>query len=203
MLSRRKLIIGSAASATALLPAAKVLGANTAPYANGRPAPSERSFRSETIDSLIREVKGKIGDKKLAALFENCFPNTLDTTVQLGTLEGREDTFIITGDINAMWLRDSCAQVWPYLPYVKQDKDLRRLFRGLIHRHATSILVDPYANAFMRDPAAKSNLEWSLKDITEMKPGVAERKWEIDSLCYSVRLSYGYWKQTGDHSVFD
>ena len=203
MLSRRKLILGSAITAATFGSSGKVLAGTPNKLVNRRPPEAERSFRSATIDEITREVKQKIGDKKLAQLFENCFPNTLDTTVETGTLEGKEDTFIITGDIHAMWLRDSCAQVWPYLPYIKQDKALQGLFRGLIYRHARCILIDPYANAFMRDPNASSDLEWSLQDMTEMKPGVAERKWEIDSLCYSVRLSYGYWKQTGDTQVFD
>lgn len=202
MITRRNLLKGLAASSAAI-PFASSLALTSAGVASGRPAPDHRSFRSTKIDSVVKTVKAEIGDKKLATLFENCFPNTLDTTVQTGVINGKPDTFIITGDIDAMWLRDSCAQVWPYLPYVNQDKALQTMFRGLIHRHAMSIIIDPYANAFMRDPTAKSNLEWSTHDHTEMKPGVAERKWEIDSLCYAVRLSHGYWKQTGDTAPFD
>src|SRR6185503_10233803 len=97
-----------------------------------------------------------------------------------------------TGDIDAMWLRDSSAQVWPYLPFAKGDRVLRDLFEGLIHRQARCILIDPYANAFTRDPAAVTRLPWSRDDLTEMKAGVAERKWEIDSLCFPIRLAHGY-----------
>ena len=178
-------------------------GAKADTARSGRPPIGERKFVSPAIEQVITQTKKKLKDKSLAALFETCFPNTLDTTVTTSVINGKPDTFIITGDIDAMWLRDSSAQVWPYLPYASRDKALTQLFQGLIGRQARCILIDPYANAFMRDLAAKSNLEWSQEDDTEMKPGVAERKWEIDSLCYPVRLAHGYWKATGDTTPFD
>jgi len=178
-------------------------GAKADAARSGRPPVSERKFVSPAIEQVITQTKKKLKDKSLAALFETCFPNTLDTTVTTSVINGKPDTFIITGDIDAMWLRDSSAQVWPYLPYAAKDKALTQLFQGLIGRQSRCILIDPYANAFMRDPAAKSNLEWSQADDTEMKPGVAERKWEIDSLCYPIRLAHGYWKATGDTTPFD
>ncbi len=164
-----------------------------------RPAPADRKFSSPAVEACIAATKAKIHDPDLALLFENCFPNTLDTTVTVSS----GDAFVITGDIDAMWLRDSSAQVWPYLPLAKGDEALTTLFRGLIARQARSILIDPYANAFMRDPTAKTNLSWALEDDTDMAPGVAERKWEIDSLCYPVRLAHGYWQATGDTQPFD
>ncbi len=133
-------------------------------------------------------------------MFENCFPNTLDTTVDFTTLDGRPDTYVITGDIAAMWQRDSTAQVWPYLPLLKDDPELRQMIAGVINRQTKNILLDPYANAFYKDPHEVS--QWK-RDLTEMKPGVHERKWEIDSLCYPLRLAHGYWKATGDISPFD
>ncbi len=172
-------------------------------YTSHRPPPSKRAFVSTAVEQRLQAVKASIADPKLAWLFENCYPNTLDTTVKLDTLDGVPDTFIITGDIDAMWLRDSSAQVQPYLPLTRQDAHLRRLFRGLIHRQTRCIQIDPYANAFMPDPHAHTNLSWAQHDLTEMKPGVAERKWEIDSLCYPIRLAHGYWKATGDISPFD
>ena len=133
-------------------------------------------------------------------MFGNCFPNTLDTTVEFEMLEGRPDTYVITGDIDAMWLRDSSAQVWPYLPLMRDDPALQQLIAGVINRQTRCILKDPYANAFYKDEAKVS--EWK-SDRTEMKPGVHERKWEIDSLCYPIRLGYHYWKTSGDKSPFD
>lgn len=161
---------------------------------------AQRKFKSEAVERLIRTVKGKISNPELAWLFENCFPNTLDTTVDFEIINGKPDTFVITGDIDAMWLRDSSAQVWPYLPLMKEDKHLKELIKGVINRQVKCILKDPYANAFYKDESKIS--EWK-DDKTEMKPGVHERKWEIDSLCYPIRLAHGYWKETGDTAVFD
>jgi meiotically up-regulated gene 157 (Mug157) protein len=161
---------------------------------------AKRKFKSQAVEKIIREVRGNTGNKELGWLFENCFPNTLDTTVDFSLAGGKPDTYVITGDIDAMWLRDSSAQVWPYIPLCKDDKDLQQLIRGVIHRQVKNVLKDPYANAFYKDETKIS--EWKT-DVTDMKPGVHERKWEIDSLCYPIRLSHGYWKITGDTSPFD
>lgn len=168
----------------------------------GRPKPAERKFHSDAVEAFLKERSVRIADPTLAKLFLNCYPNTLDTTVEPGTFEGKPDTAVLTGDIEAMWLRDSSAQVWPYLPLAKEDRRLRDLLEGVIRRQARCILIDPYANAFMADLNAPP-LPWSVKDKTELSRGVGERKWEIDSLCYPIRLSYGYWKQTGDIGPFD
>jgi len=164
-----------------------------------RPPLEKRNFVSEAVEAIIARVKRSIADPELAWLFENCFPNTLDTTVRTGTVEGKPDTFVVTGDIDAMWLRDSTAQVWPYLPLAKEDRKLRTLIEGVVRRQTRCILIDPYANAFNFGPTGS---QWA-KDLTRMKPELHERKWEIDSLCYPVRLAHGYWKQTGDASCFD
>jgi meiotically up-regulated gene 157 (Mug157) protein len=161
---------------------------------------SKRRFTSVAVEKTIRRVQSTIGNKELAWMFGNCFPNTLDTTVDFGTLDGRPDTYVITGDIDAMWLRDSSAQVWPYLPLMKKDPELQQLIAGVINRQTRCILLDPYANAFYKDPNKIS--PWKT-DQTEMKPGVHEHKWEIDSLCYPIRLAHGYWLATGDAKPFD
>lgn len=168
-------------------------------FISKRPPLSERKFVSEAIEAKIVEMKKTIKDEEIAWLFENCFPNTLDTTVTYKFIGGKPDTFVITGDIKAMWLRDSSAQVWPYLDFIKKDNNLKDLIAGVINRQTKCILIDPYANAFNDGPG---DSQWK-NDITEMKPDLHERKWEIDSLCYPIRLAYGYWKTTNDVSVFD
>ena len=169
-------------------------------YESRRPEAAARLFVSEAVEKKIEQTAAQISDPKLCWMFRNCFPNTLDTTVHYGKDEnGEDDTFIFTGDIAAMWLRDSAAQVWPYLALAAEDSQLQAMIRGLILRQFKCILLDPYANAFYRDAVTG---EWA-SDFTVMLPGVHERKWEIDSLCYPIRLAYAYWKATGDDSVFD
>jgi len=164
-----------------------------------RPPPGLRRFASEAVEARIVEVRGAIADRELAWMFENCYPNTLDTTVRPGDRDGAADTFVITGDIPAMWLRDSSAQVWPYLPLARDDRALRDLLAGVVRRQARCILLDAYANAFNDGPG---NSEW-MSDLTDMRPGLHERKWEVDSLCYPLRLAHGYVAATGDASVLD
>lgn len=191
----------SVASATEACPADMTRTAPCAPgFTSCRPEPAQRLFRSEAVDRQIQKVKAQISNPKLAWMFENCFPNTLDTTVHYRTDEnGLPDTFVYTGDIHAMWLRDSAAQVWPYIALASDDPELRKMLEGVLRRQLKSIILDPYANAFNDGPTGG---EWQ-SDLTEMIPEVHERKWEIDSLCYPLRLAYEYWKVTGDDSVFD
>ena len=168
-------------------------------FESHRPKPADRKFTSKAAEAAIKNVKAAIKDPELAWLFENCYPNTLDTTVNYTIIDGKPDTFVITGDIDAMWMRDSSAQVWPYLPLIKEDTALKDLIKGVINRQAKCILIDPYANAFN---AGSTGSEWD-SDRTTMKPELHERKWEVDSLCYPIRLAYNYWKISGDSSFFD
>jgi len=200
MKNRREFVKACGAIGVGLTAAPSIsFGNTTSPeYPSKRPAPGERNFTSDAVERVIREMNGKIKDPKLAWMFSNCFPNTIDTTVTYREKNGKPDTFVITGDIHAMWLRDSSAQVWPYLPLINEDKKLKSMVAGLINRQAECILIDPYANAFND---GKGNSEW-MSDKTDMKPVLHERKWEIDSLCYPIRLSYHYWKHSGDTSPF-
>lgn len=199
-LSRRKFVQSGTIAAAATLTGGKTI-ASILPetkYVSMRPPVGKRNFTSEAVERTIMTVKEKIRNPKLAWMFENCYPNTLDTTVTYSEKNGQPDTFVITGDILAMWLRDSSAQVWPYLPLIGEDEKLKKMIAGLINRQTECILIDPYANAFNDGPG---NSEW-LTDLTDMKPELHERKWEIDSLCYPVRLAWHYWKKSGDSSVF-
>ena len=172
-----------------------------------RPKPEDRCFRSAAVDAKVEEVAAKLrarGEAKLALMFENCYPNTLDTTVHYRVnAAGEDETFVYTGDIHAMWLRDSAAQVWPYLAFVKEDEPLRKMIRGVVLKQFELIRLDPYANAFNDLPADEAAQPGKMMDGVQVKKGVFERKYELDSLCYPIRLAHGYWKSSGDASVFD
>ena len=188
--------LGAQAAGRMSVPTEIIAPQDNTVFQTKRPPVEKRLFVSDVIEKKIRQVKKLLRDNPyLAWMFENCFPNTLDTTVHW---DGKDDTFVYTGDIHAMWLRDSSAQVWPYLRYVKEDEPLRHLIRGVIRRQLACILIDPYANAFNMGPTGG---EWQ-KDNTDMKPELHERKYEIDSLCYPLRLAYAYWQVTGDDSIF-
>lgn len=203
-ITRREVLAGGGSLAVAAgLAAPAGAQALASGFESKRPPVSERRFVSQAVEREIARVSRVIADPELRWLFANCYPNTLDTTVKMSTVDGKPDPFVITGDIPCLWLRDSAAQVRPYLHLARQDRKLDELFRGLIGRHARSVLIDPYANAFMEDPSAKTSLPWAQADETEMRRGVAERKWEIDSLCYVTRLGYGYWRETRDKRPFD
>lgn len=201
MISRRGFIGKTGVAASAFFingPVAFSFAQNK--FESKRPPLAERKFVSEAVEETIKQAKLKIADPELAWLFENCFPNTLDTTTDFEMIDGKPDTYIITGDIDAMWLRDSTAQVWPYIGLAVKDNHLRQMIEGVINRQVKCIHLDRYANAFYKDVNKIS--EWK-SDLTEMKPGIHERKWEIDSLCYPIRLAYGYWKTTGNTMPFD
>ena len=169
---------------------------NAKNYPSQRPAESDRLFKSAAVEAKIAEVTKMLTNDRLAWMFANCFPNTLDTTVHPN---GELDTFVYTGDIHAMWLRDSGAQVWPYLQLINDDAQLKDMIAGVILRQFKCITIDPYANAFYKEENKVGH--WA-SDLTEMLPGVHERKWEIDSHCYPIRLAYEYWKTSGDDSIF-
>lgn len=156
-------------------------------FSHLRPSLEERLFSSESVEQAITEVASVIKDTDILRMFYKCFPNTLDTTVHFTEADenGLPDTFVVTGDIPAMWLRDSTNQVWPYLRFAAVDKKMQQMFAGLIYRQAKCILTDPYANAFERNYDS-----W-------------ERKYELDSLCAFLRLSSGYYQTTGDLKPFN
>lgn len=204
MMTRRNFIIKGGLSLAAMAIGPNLFASNLKSklvangFASKRPDLSKRNFTSKTVEETILRIKKQISDPKLAWMFENCYPNTLDTTVNFKIIDNKPDTFVITGDIHAMWLRDSTAQVWPYLNLINDDEPLRQLIAGVINRQTKCLIIDPYANSFNEGATGS---EW-MSDMTQMKPELHERKWELDSLCYTVRLAYQYWKTSGDTSVF-
>jgi meiotically up-regulated gene 157 (Mug157) protein len=153
-------------------------------HLHARPETGDRLFRSEAIEEEIAKISKTIADDDIRIMFSQCYPNALDTTVYYSEADGRQDSFIVTGDIPALWLRDSVNQIWPYLRFAPLDTDIKNLFSGLINRHVSCLQTDPYANAFERN-----NEPW-------------ERKYELDSLCAFFKLSAGYFSVTGDLKPF-
>ena len=148
----------------------------------------------EQMQKYMEDILSKTNSEEMKKLFRNTFVNTWTTTIQ----ETEEDAFVITGDIPAMWLRDSSAQVKNYLALMPASPEIQATIRKVIARQMHSILMDPYANAFNFEANGKGH----VNDITEMSPWVWERKYEIDSLCYPVHLAYEYWKISGSADVF-
>ncbi len=132
----------------------------------------------------------------LARLAAPCFLNTMETTV-----EQLEDGsyFVITGDIPAMWLRDSAAQVMLYTRYAKEDAKLREILEGVIAKQAEQVCIDPYANAFNKDGSDPLR---GHQDDTQLNAWVWERKYEVDSLCAPVYLAWNYYQNTGRGEIF-
>ena len=155
-------------------------------------------LESPAIDAVVARVRATLSDSHphIAEIFEGCFRNSLDTSV---TLEPDGTTFVATGDIPAMWLRDSAAQVRPYVPLAAEDEAIHAMVKGLIQRTARYVNLDPYANAFNAAPNGNGH----QSDQTAMTPWTWERKWELDSLCYPVLLLRDWWEATRDASVFD
>ena len=130
------------------------------------------------------------GENKLSLLFRNCYKNTFETTpkqMEDGT------SYIFTGDIPAMWLRDSTAQVHQYLPLAAKDEKVADVLEGLIRRQLQCVLYDPYANAFNEE----ENGHGHVKDIPLQKPMIWERKYEVDSLCFVLQLCAEFYAYTG------
>jgi len=151
----------------------------------------------EAINRILKHVK-MVFDKepRVYEIFKNCYLDTLDTAIQQmddGT------AYVITGDIPAMWLRDSAAQLRPYLVPAKEDRQIAGILAAVCRRQFRYICTDPYANAFNAEPNGNC---WE-KDETVMNDWLWERKYEVDSLCYPLQFAYLIWKNTGRTDQFD
>lgn len=158
--------------------------------------PLNTQNRFASIHAQLARMESLLPEQPaLLQTFRQCFVNTLETTI-----EALDDgsVFVVTGDIPAMWLRDSSAQVLPYIRFAAQDPEVRRIILGLIQRQAFYITIDPYANAFNQAPNGHGHQE----DDTANGPWLWERKYELDSLCYPVQLCASYFQVTGDTSMF-
>src|SRR5579863_5573133 len=131
-MNRREFIRNTALAASGMLLAPSFAHAAGASFPVVRTPEAKRRFKSDAVEQTIARVQAAIGNRELAWMFGNCFPNTLDTTVDFSMIDGRPDTYVITGDIDAMWLRDSSAQVYPYLSLMKEDSALQQMIAGVI-----------------------------------------------------------------------
>ncbi|KAK0644298.1 hypothetical protein B0T16DRAFT_378278 [Cercophora newfieldiana] len=177
-----------------------------------RPSEECRTFVSDVVDSLVQNISSEIYDPDLARLWTNTFPNTLDTTIKwlgLATNSTDEIAFVVTGDIHAMWLRDSANQMLSYSSLLKDDPyGIAMLFRGVIGLQSRYILESPYCNSFQ--PPVESGLaptENSANDGDFVKPPVNdskvfECKYELDSLAAFLRISNVYYNATNDYAFF-
>lgn len=147
-----------------------------------------------TIEKVREKFKGE--DARIADVFQHCISDTLQKTIHI--LEDGS-VFVITGDIPAMWLRDSACQLTPFIRFAKEDADIREILVGLAKKQTEQILMDPYANAFKAEE--NPELGW-MEDRTDMKPILWERKYEIDSLCHPIMMHWNLWKQCGTTEHF-
>ncbi|KAJ2831868.1 hypothetical protein FBU31_002192, partial [Coemansia sp. 'formosensis'] len=171
-----------------------------------RPPPECRTFTSSAVETALSRISAQITDPDIRQLFINIMPNTLDTAIAWHT-PGTKDsadypyTFVITGDINAQWTRDSTNQLLPLLPYAKADAGLNALIAGLVNMQAEHIAAYPFANAYK--PPARSGLVpgengWDKSDRAHppYDPNtVFEAKFEIDSLAAFFKISTAFWRQ--------
>jgi meiotically up-regulated gene 157 (Mug157) protein len=178
-----------------------------------RPIEKCRTFKSDDVERKIEQVKKAIRDPDLRRLFENTYPSTLDTAIRWhgkSNKTGEELTFIITGDIDAMWIRDSANQMQSYLPLLKQSDKLNSiasLYRGVINLQSKYLHASPFCNAFL--PPWDTGLPMRMGHIAmdNIMPSadpkyVWECKYELDSIASFLQVSYEYYNATGDADFF-
>ncbi|EAS28248.3 uncharacterized protein CIMG_09452 [Coccidioides immitis RS] len=199
------------------------------PYSEGplklpfqRPAEVCRTFSSPYVEKVIEDVTSRMVDKDLARIFQNAFPNTLDTTVKWhinGSEEAKKSkkskkkkganpaawegpqSFIVTGDINAEWLRDSTNQLAQYQVLSKKDPNIKNLILGAINTQAEFVIQSPYCNAFQPPPASRlpptnNGQEDSVHPVYEPTV-VFECKYELDSLANFLSLGNQFYEHSG------
>lgn len=187
------------------------------PYSSGkfqnpymRPAPKCRTFVSSAVERVIQDLKSRLRDPDLARLVENCLPNTLDTTILWH--RGRENkgvsnlqSFVVTGDIHAEWLRDAARQLSVYQPFIKHDQKLKDLMVGAINTQANYLLISPYCNAFHPPPQSNVKKGETAMDDVYPRPDwrqVFECKYELDSLASFLTLTNDYYENSNGDLLF-
>nr|WP_203628459.1 glycoside hydrolase family 125 protein [Lacticaseibacillus mingshuiensis] len=155
-------------------------------------------YLTKGASAFIDDIVAKCGEdhKAWAETFALTYADTLKHAL---VKDGDERIFVLTGDIPAMWQRDSTAQMRPYLVPAQNDPELADVIEKVLNRQFFNMALDPYANAFNQE----ANNAGAQTDKTQMTPWIWERKYELDSLCYPVQLAYLFWKNTGRTSHFN
>lgn len=175
-----------------------------------RPAPECRTFYSSHVEQVIDDITSRMVDKDLAQIFQNAFPNTLDTTIRWhvngsestgnATWQGPQ-TFVVTGDINAEWLRDSTNQLAQYQILANKDPNIENLILGAINTQSEFVIQSPYCNAFQPPPpSGQPPVSTDQKDTVHPayeKSVVFECKYELDSLAAFLSLGNQFHDNTG------
>lgn len=153
---------------------------------------------SDKVKDYMNEIKTECGnkDERLYTIFNKTFLDTLQNALKV---DENNNVFVLTGDIPAMWQRDSSAQLRPYLLSAKSDEHIKDIITRVVKRQFFNMNLDPYANAFNMT----ANNQGHQTDKTDMSPWIWERKYELDSLCYPVQLAYLLYKNTGETAQFD
>ncbi|EAQ87950.1 hypothetical protein CHGG_04569 [Chaetomium globosum CBS 148.51] len=196
-----------------------------------RPNPRCRTFHSDAIEKVINDITSRMKDPDLARLFENAFPSTTDTTVKFHTdgkdekikqkLRSRKEkdswvdegewagpqSFIITGDILAEWLRDSTNQLKPYQALATKDPAIFNLILGAINTQSEYVIQSPYCNAFQPPPISELPVSYNGQDdavhpIYE-PTAVFECKYELDSLAHFLALANEFHRHTGSRDFLN
>ncbi|KAK8002737.1 Lysine biosynthesis regulatory protein LYS14 [Apiospora arundinis] len=176
-----------------------------------RPDPACRTFNSSGVEEIIVRLKGEIFDPDLYRLFENTFPNTLDTAIKwrgvAANNTAEELCFVITGDINAMWIRDSADQVAPYKSAMTNTTDeIASVFRGVLNMQARYLVISPYCNAF--HPPPESGMEPDINTHPYQVTPPYDKKlvftcnFELDDFAAFLQLGHDYYNATGDVDFF-
>ncbi|QIX00537.1 hypothetical protein AMS68_006054 [Peltaster fructicola] len=172
-----------------------------APFTEGRfrlpymrPDPACRTFNSSIVEASIVRVSQDINDPDLKRLFQNTYPNTLDTAIKWKGYASNTD-----------------EEMQSYLPLLQASSSpntIASLYRGVINLQARYLLTSPYCNSFQ--PPVESGIApavngASSSDVVQPpynNQSVFECKYELDSLAAFLEVSTNYYTATQDSAFF-
>lgn len=167
----------------------------TQPAVERSAASSSVSFPKWTPFDFSQDSRPGLDLRDAIATCRKCLWRTIETTTKLLDDGG---TFVFTGDIDDLWLRDSAAQVHMYIPLMRESPELARVVRGLIKRHAFYIRFDPWSNAYRVDTSYKFNAE---QRSLGRHGYISTRNYEVDSGCYFLRMVHRTWTVSPEEPI--